>query len=291
MRSAGYDVGPSQDGIYVEHMVRLWGSLDAVAVDLRNGGLRRVLLRFLEVEAPCITGKEVSLGERRYLSFRGIVSHSRLSAASVGAVIDRYCERGILRRGFALKCPVCNHAEWQRAEDVGQSYQCSRCSSRNTVTLPTWREPRDGPAWYFGLNELVFRALSQNAHVPVLALDTMRDGAQSFQFSPQLDVLKSGKKVTDIDICAIVDGQIVVGEAKIRNLLDPRGSELKAVAALHEIGRAAGADRVIFATYSRAWSSKTRTHIQGAFKDARPKARVLAQRDLLREWREIKPGR
>ena len=105
--------------------------------------------------------------------------------------------------------------------------------------------------------------------VPILTLDHLRKRAKrSFDFSPELEIWASAAKrpAMEVDICCIVDGALLVGEAKTANVLDKkRKEERMLIANYRELAADLGASAVVFATMAATWDKVTKNAIDQAF--------------------------
>jgi hypothetical protein len=132
-----------------------------------------------------------------------------------------------------------------------------------------WKQPDDGePNWYYDLDEMVYQALRHDVSAPVLALAKLAQGAQSMLVRPEANVYKDKSLLAEIDLWAIIDGQIVVGEAKTVSRLDStRASERRIAARLAH---------VVLATTAPSWDEGSLTLVREALKRSGIPLRQLA---------------
>jgi hypothetical protein len=79
------------------------------------------------------------------------------------------------------------------------------------------------------LDEVVYQGISNDMAVPIQALDHFRKQAQrAFEFSPELEIRRTAGKgpAIEVDICCLMDGSLIVGEAKTGPLLDKARKQL-----------------------------------------------------------------
>jgi hypothetical protein len=107
-----------------------------------------------------------------------------------------------------------------RLEDLGPGFRCQRCRQDNQITSCAWTGPRE-PQWFYGLDEVVFQALAASAQVPVLALASLAQATRSFLYMNEAVVRAPGRNDLEVDLWAIADGQILIGEAKKSDKLLP----------------------------------------------------------------------
>ncbi|MBU5947661.1 hypothetical protein [Streptomyces sp. PAM3C] len=73
--------------------------------------------------------------------------------------------------------------------------------------------------------------------LPILAVATLAKTAHSFQHMPEAVVRRDGYPDIEVDLWAIVNGRIIIGEAKISNRLEPtKRKEAQRCAALKADG-------------------------------------------------------
>lgn len=96
--------------------------------------------------------------------------------------------------------------------------------------------------------------------MPVLALATLAQSAHSFQDMPEAVVRREGYPDLEVDLWAIIDGRIVIGEAKISDRLEPiKRKEVQRCAAARGLIEDLSADRFVMATTGPAWYGRTET--------------------------------
>lgn len=263
---AGYHANESPAGRFRRLSTSLWGSLSELAADLERPEVLALLRGWSSTE-PSDVEPGVLGGRHRFLSFDDSVRMSGLPDDEVRDLLDRYITRGILRRGLVLKCEHCLFLDWYDLSELGQHFSCRRCLTSTVITQPTWRRGAE-PAPYYDLAEVVQQALRANFEVPVRVLAKLLAEARSFAETPEMEVTDPEGRKIELDLLAIADGRIVLGEAKT-------GDRLKATAAserdwLNRFARVARdicADEVVFGTAADAWQSATAGRIESAFRN------------------------
>lgn len=250
----------SSAGAYTSAAIDLWGGLTEFAADLSNDARNKILEAYRpKMKSTDAAGVWLSTIKRRFLSFRDILAVSRLGAQEARALLDSYVEREILAPGFLLHCPVCRLAGWYATDESATRFVCMRCRRESLLTLATWKRPRRGPLWFYSLAEVVFQAVNHDCQVPILALRKLAHKSHTFDYTPELDVTDDSGEVAELDICCLVDGRIVVGEAKrINRLGDTRLKEEEKLKRLLRAAEAATADRVVLATAAKSWRPATK---------------------------------
>jgi hypothetical protein len=267
----------SAAGRYTQAAIDLWGNLEALADDLcrpsTSGLLRAYLSKTSDDTGICLTSRD-----RRFLSFDQAGRASGTTRGDTRALLDRYIARRILGRGLILQCRRCSYADWYPLEALGQTFNCGRCQHVSLIVQAAWKQPDDGePNWYYDLDEMVYQALRHDVSAPVLALAKLAQGAQSMLVRPEANVYKDKSLLAEIDLWAIIDGQIVVGEAKTVSRLDStRASERRIAARLAHVAQAVTADQVVLATTAPSWDEGSLTLVREALKRSGIPLRQLA---------------
>jgi len=173
---------------------------------------------------------------RKIISSRGVPDSVDTSTELLYMLSRRF-----LLRGFILKCERCYHQDFYYMKEVDETFLCRGCHREKVAPLklpPAYR-----------LNEIVRGGYRNGAIATILTLyNLFREARDSFIYSPELS-LKAKNTEMEIDIICIVDGKIVVGEAKMGRLIkdrdfSPRDEFEKYKIVASEIG----ASRVVFAT-------------------------------------------
>jgi hypothetical protein len=199
---------------------------------------------------------------RRFLTIADMVNIGGSDLKEARSTIDRLVGVGVFRRGLLLKCDQCLHLGWYAAEAIGQQFTCARCTTNQTIVAASWRLPVDEPSWFYDLTEVVYQAFLHNAHIPVLAIKSLKTegGRRPFDFTTDLDVFRDGAKIDEIDFVAVADGQVIVGEAKKGNALTNGASEnaeRRAVSKLVQVADGLSADIIVIASASAAFKRAT----------------------------------
>ncbi|MBL3671044.1 hypothetical protein JL475_34930 [Streptomyces sp. M2CJ-2] len=148
------------------------------------------------------------------------------SQESSRQLLDGDLQWSISARDLLVTCGQCVGAAFYRLEDIGLGFRCQRCRQHSPIVRSAWKgQDWKGqelePQWYYGLDEVAYQCLRSNVHVPVLALTTLAKSAQSFMHMPEASVHRDGYPDIEVDLWAVADGRIVIGETKISNRLEP----------------------------------------------------------------------
>lgn len=270
---AGLSLVESAAGRYASQTTSLWGGLPRLIEDLQRPVVRLLLDAYLSTarsgEQP---GNRIL--ERRYMS-RDDLGLVTGDSADLTEVLDRFLRAGILRRGLCLGCQHCSHFGWYDTSDVTQSFVCWRCRAETIVDSTVVKSGGPEPIWYYALTEVVYQAHSHNFSVPVLALHQVSEKATSVLGMAEHRVqLPPGEGATadevEIDLWGIIDGRIVLGEAKSSNQLESSKAKRKQKAQrLRRAAEALTADTLVLATAQDDWAPSSVEAIDRAFNGAR----------------------
>ena len=262
---AGYSSTESSAGRFRRLTTELWGGLDAFHDDVSDSAIMGMLQSWL---SETMSGEDpgVCTKGRRYLSLADACNASGLSSVDARGVLDRYLEGGIVARGLVLKCQHCLSFEWYRLEDLTQSFECLRCRTQNAITSTSWRGENE-PTFYYDLAEVVRQSLSNDIDVPVRALGRLKsESSHAFEEISEVEVWNDSIRM-ELDLLALVDGRIVIGEAKRgKRLAKTAKVERKWLLQLANLAEEITADEVVFATAS-SWRDATRELIESTCAD------------------------
>lgn len=273
--AAGFTATESPQGRFRRLTAEMWGGFGPLSEDLAQPQHRRLLRAWLPASGE---GERVGLAtrsERRFLSFDDAVGVSQLSVEEARVLLDRLLTRGVVRRGYLLKCRHCLHLDWYELENVGQSFSCRRCRTSNAITRDTWLNTVE-PTPTYDLAEVVYQAFLGNFEVPVAALTRLKDESRSFGETPELELTDPSGRKFEVDILAIADGRLIVGEAKANDALGKtKREEVQWLRQFRAFAEALTAEEVVFATGANSWREITAQRIDSAFHDSGVMVRTL----------------
>jgi hypothetical protein len=162
------------------------------------------------------------------------------------------CQSNIFLQGFKFKCPVCSSIFWYHIKEVHSLINCKGCLKDFTIPIE--------PYFSYKLNDLVknniFQSKTQrDGNLTVartLATLSSRHAHYSFDYSPQLNLFSSShtkKPDNEIDIIALADGRLIIGEAKHESR-EFRANSHKSLNSLIEVSKQIYPDKVILSCYN-----------------------------------------
>ena len=283
-RSCQIRFSPSEKGAFARDSIAKFGSLEQAAKFLRDERHRRMLDKFLSKDkVPKGTFDEGAYVQgRRYLdliAFETILG-SRDGAATL---IDDLLQKHLLHRGFIFKCTSCRNADWYSIARVSDRFDCSRCGSSQLYRRENWIRPEE-PSWYYKLDELVYQGYSQGMVAPILTNDCLRANSSSFQFAAEQQVFErdATEPLMEIDVCAVADGKLLIGEAKGCSSIENSAKERrKVIEKYRDLARQLGVHRVVFSTMADEWTPGTASDLEQAFAGSTIELVSLTGKDLL----------
>ncbi len=247
----GTDVRLSQAGRRAMIVARFWGSRSAVARDLH------ALNFFLREFKPSGSSDTEAYSEGdgvRLTPTDGYLTAAAAARTLPEMNIEQIRDRlnhllhiNVLHRGLVLPCSECERRAFYRIELLGESNTCTRCGAPAYVTS-AWRSKQGEPEWFYDLHGAVRELLEQNGDVPFLAGLALAATARSFEDIAELDFRRPQQDPDEIDIAAILDGRLIIGEAKSVPSLGTSRQARQAIAKLLRVGDIIGADEILLAT-------------------------------------------
>jgi hypothetical protein len=214
----GYDVTPSDKGRFQQRTLALARGLVFLTWVVRQGESSNLLRLFftyhLSGKAPSGYRRAVEYHELRaklhelLRSRRGKLRRPLLDRAEswLKNWSESLLERGLLVAGYVLACNACSARAWYRADSVGQQFRCGRCG-QGAALSPTVQLS-------FSLNEAFYQFILNHGEIVTLSLAHLREAAEdSFLYLPETS-LDDGTRTREIDAAALLDGRLVLVEAK-----------------------------------------------------------------------------
>jgi hypothetical protein len=241
----------SQAGRRAMILARLWGSRSAVAQDLFE--LNRFLREFKpsgirDSEAyPEADGVRLAPGEG-YLTFDAAIrTLVGIKSEEIRERLNHLVRINVLHRGLIVPCSECERRAFYRIDLVSEANTCTRCGAPAYATA-AWRSAQDEPQWFYNLHGAVRELLEQNGDVPFLVGRQLAT-AHGFEDIAELDFHWPDKDEPDeIDIAALADGRVIIGEAKCIATLGIRKESNRTIQKLIRVSDLVGADEILLAT-------------------------------------------
>lgn len=212
-----YTVGSSDKGRSAEISARLWGGRDALLDSFR--ATRPLLIEFTRKAASDSTfshhdGLPIS-GYGVVLTIDGCARALDVDLSVARGHVDRMVRQKILRRGVVLRCIDCFGRSFIAVDALGQQAECPRCSSAIPLLAGSWGDAKE-PVWYYSLHGAVRKLMEHNGDIPILGAAYLRKNARHYVDDTELELHVPGrsKAFCEIDLIAVMDGEIVIGEAK-----------------------------------------------------------------------------
>ncbi|MGW6586379.1 hypothetical protein [Streptomyces globisporus] len=261
----GATVERSSAGVRAAIAVEMWGSPEALADDL-SGTTRSVLDAFL----PPAKKRDGAYDPGYAIRGNGYVALEDIQQTlgddtfdAARDLVDRLLMARVLRRGLLLNCARCRYEAFYRIDLVGPAFDCEACGHTSPLTRGRWYAKDAEPHWYYALDQVVQDLLQQNGDVPLLAAQRLRQNSYSMLWSPEL-VVTDAEGSVELDLCLIVDGRVIIGEAKSNHTLKASNGTREAAARLVRAAQLLSADEIVLATGKRAWAKDTLCAVNAA---------------------------
>lgn len=256
--AAGYEIEISDKGVYQDGAVGKLGGVEEFVREFRSERWN-ILKKFLDESAnqPGSRDQGMNIRGRRYLDATAIAAllECDLEDSALHDVVDDYLRKGVLQRGFALKCGTCRQMDWYPIGEVREQFRCSRCGVQQHFS-PEAR-------WWYRLDELVYQCLRHHLDDHILSVSAISRWAQrgSFMSIPSFDVFRIGaraKPYAEIDLACTLDGQIAIGECKSNNSMSAK--DKKQLEKYQVFASKIGADMIVVSTSKSEWNKAATTY-------------------------------
>lgn len=258
----GYSLKLSDKGTFHSVAAKRFGGYDELARLLKDPQVRNLLLLYL-YDMP--KSKRNTRQEGCYLTsvqrwFFDIESfQAKLQVSdSLRSLVDALVFKDVLLRGAIFKCLACRNSSWYPNEQIGQSFVCARCHTKQKISCDNWKEPEE-PNVYYALDELMFQVLKNGVYVSSLALESLRSKAnRACHLLPETEISGTGccSAPVEVDFIACADGRLVIGEAKQKTEIDEH--QLKSLIAI--CARLPNCS-LILATVANEWPEKIQAKV------------------------------
>ncbi len=284
--SIGYEAKLSDKGFFAQHTITKFGGLDELAGFLSDAFARTLIFKFLDDKAEGSTTDGWLLkDQRRYLALPSVSKILGFDSTSE-KTLDLLISKEILYRGCIFKCAACRNSDWFGLDEFSQTFKCKRCGTTQHITHDNYWYAEHEPGWCYKLDEIIYQFLNHDGYVGVLALACLKGRTDnSFLFVPDLELTKRDstdrKPDLEMDILAVLDGELALGEAKKGNRLGATAAiEKKEIKKYCRLADELVAKKLVFATFSDTWSSETIKNVQFATADLSVDVILLTGSDL-----------
>ena len=266
MAAAPHPVQPSAAGKRTAVAQRLLGSRTALE-DLADGPGWDLLKTFLPGQQHPGQPEDAwwALKTSVVMSFRALAAAPVVpewDTKQRRAQVDEWTRQGVLRRGLALGCQECPAFEFYPLEEVAQHYRCRRCGAVNELVQARWKTDTSEPEWSYELHPAVAELIDNNADVPLLATQYLRQQARGVRplVGAEFEILRDGEPFVEIDFALAGADEIWLGEAKKTSALgDGHRDTKRELCKLLDGCRTVAAHRLILATAAPEWNTATTT--------------------------------
>ena len=278
---AGLRVEVSDKGIYSQVMVeKLGGLLPAIQFFRSNAGISFV--KAYQSEPSKGIGTYLTDERRRYLHFEHLEALCG-GKEEATTLTDQFIRNRVFNRGFIFRCEFCRRSSWYPVGQISETFECSRCHRVQRFTSLHWKSPEQ-PLWYHQLDEVIYQAIANDGHIPVLALGVLSERHDhQISFADELKYQEAGAtgRWMEADLNCVVQGDIIVGEAKKADRLASSAKhERDIVERYSNLAQRLQASRVVFATAAPKWRPETEKLIRDGFRDSRIRVHLFNHDDL-----------
>jgi hypothetical protein len=260
----------SPAGLRARNAVELWGSFPELVDDL-SGSVRKLLDTFKPPtrKRSGYYGAGYAIRGQGFLDFDDAKTALGTDHAETRSILDRLEQRSVVYRGLILSCEKClGKAHYALGRIATDGFGCPQCNFRNRLTSKRWAANSAEPTWTYGLSHFANELLDQNGDVPLLATEKLIKGSVDYGWSPEIQLTYPSGDSIELDIVLIVDGRVVVGEAKSNSKLSSGGkTATKAARRLIQAAQDLTADEIILATSTSQWSPNAAQSINAAIEE------------------------
>jgi hypothetical protein len=268
----GWKVDPSDKGIYASESAALFGGFRDLDDALRDGPTRAIFDAYVCGDA---LGLFLKSDRRRYLDIVELRVLAK-GAPDADGLIGSLLEKGVLIRGYPLKCSQCRQVSWYTLDDVGTTFRCARCRLVQEVGAAGFLTGIE-PVLRYRLSEVVYQMLEHDGDLPLRAAARLTEGSmRPPDYCFELEFVSQTGAKAEHDIVVSDGYRLWVGEATSSDRLAKSSSdqherlvELKAHAEM------LGAYGVVLATTAPAFWDKLRAQAKSPALFGGPWPRLL----------------
>ncbi|MCJ8155026.1 hypothetical protein MKJ01_14755 [Chryseobacterium sp. SSA4.19] len=166
-------------------------------------------------------------------------------------ILKTLCELSVFLQGFKIKCPRCSSIFWYHIKEVGNKVNCKGCLEDYNLPIES--------TFSYKLNDLIKNNIFQSKTqrdgnltvIRTLIRLGLRHSNKSFEYSSQFNLYNdylSKKPTNEIDVVALVDGKLIIGEAK-HNSKEFGAYKNKSLDSLIAVAKDIYPDKVVLSCY------------------------------------------
>jgi hypothetical protein len=184
-------------------------------------------------------------------------------APDVHELVGSLLEKGVLVRGYPLKCRRCRQVSWYPLDDVGTTFRCARCRLDQEVGGSGFLTGIE-PVLRYRLAEVVYQMLHHGGDLPLRVAVQLADGsARPADYCFELDFMSSAGVKTEHDIVLSDGYRLWIGEATSADRLEKSSSKQhQRLLKLKSHAEMLGAYGVVIATSAPVFWDKLRAQAQ-----------------------------
>jgi len=279
VRREGMETKPSLPGMHGQLLSRRLGGRQAL-ISMVSGPFHPALLRFASsdrkkpakrTDVVFPEGDGVTLGYEPYLRFEALSrALPGMGSQEIRGWVDQLAQAELLRRGLILNCSDCTRASFVGIDQIGQRFQCVKCSAVNELTAARWKNNGNEPPWFFDLHSSFQELMTTHGDVGLFAANRLQQGSWGYSDTSEIEFSEADTKtkLAEIDLIAHVNGQVVVLEAKSNGSLGTTAKEARSTAKKKiKIAKALRADKMILATTAPQMNGTAAEMLRQAAKD------------------------
>ncbi|WP_146103663.1 hypothetical protein [Nonomuraea solani] len=217
----GVKVRYSDKGKYFNDTIDRFGGIEELGKFIKAKDTRSVLEKFMQKEKRTDNGVfYVRTDQRSYLDLDAFAD-SMGGQQNAANLLDELLIKEVVYRGYILKCERCSLSSWYSLDALSSVFTCNRCAFQQQFTQKHWKNGMVEPRWCYKLAETVYQFYEKNSHLTAQVLYQLKSqSTTAFHYAPEIDLIDfdGPGNNREMDVAAIVDGQIVFGECKTETL-------------------------------------------------------------------------
>lgn len=240
LAAGGYSVKRDELGNLYEQLIQSLGGFEGLSI------LREAHVLNLFSDAGIRTSRPYTLGELRS------IARAKADTEEFYSTLQQFLQQEIFFRGYALRCPHCQHYNWYELNELSEDLRCRECHAVFQVPLEF--------TFSFKMNSVFAKGLNQGALTVLLTLLHLYENAGEMQWGPGYLVSKDGN-IIDLDLVALCDGMFIIAECKSSHsqYKDVKGQ----LSRIFEVAKDVNVDVFYYATLVKYVKKDLREFIEG----------------------------